>query len=151
SATLLERYLESADASLDAAFVKGPKPQSTKRHMDLVPLAKQLTKTNRPMPRYGVSTVIHENEVVFLGENEARKPLLEARTSVAGLYRFRISANVIRHGTGMTVLIHAGNYGGGVQGLTTRPLGAYDVTDKPTVVEFTVQMGARETISMSPY
>ena len=96
SPTLLERYLESADAALDAVFVKGPKPQSTRQHLSLVPIAKQLTKTNRPMPRYVYSTLIREDEVIFLGENEASKPLLEAKAPVAGLDRFRISANAVR-------------------------------------------------------
>jgi hypothetical protein len=50
SANLLERYLESADNALDAAFVKGAKPEAAKRHIDMVPLAKQITKTMRPMP-----------------------------------------------------------------------------------------------------
>ena len=151
SATLLERYLETADAALGAVFVKGAKPQTFKWHIDMVPLAKQITKTNRPMPRYGVSTQIHENEVLFLGENEASKPLLESKTSATGLYRYRISANSVRHGNGMSIIIFAGNYGRGVQGLITRPLGVYDVGDKPTVVEFTERMTAGESIRMFPY
>jgi hypothetical protein len=151
SSTLLERYLETADAALDAVFVTGPKPEARKWHIDLVPLAKKLTKTIRPMPRFGVSTLIRENEVVFFGENMASKPLVETQTSVAGTYRFRISANAIRHGKGMTILFYAGNYGRGLQGLTTRPLGAHDVGDKPTVIEFTARMGARDSIRMSPH
>ncbi len=151
SPTLLERYLESADAALDAVFVKGSKPRATKQHLSLVPLAKELTKTNRPMPRYGYSTVIREDEVIFLGENEASKPLREATTAGAGLYRIRISANAIRHGKGMTLLFYAGDFSRGQQALTTRSLGAHDVTDKPAVLEFTERMGSRETIRIYPH
>ncbi len=151
SSTLLERYLETADAALDAVFVKGPKPERTKRHIDMVPLARQITKTNRPMPRYGVSTEIRENEVVFLSEAMAAKPLLDTKAATTGLYRFRISANAVRHGKGMTILIYAGNYGMGVQGLLTRPIGAFDVGDKPTVIEFTERMAVKECIRMHPH
>src|SRR5262245_30244619 len=70
SSTLLERYLETADAALDTVFVKGPKPQAIKRHIDMVPLAKEMTKTKRPMPRFGVSTLIRAHEIVFIGVNE---------------------------------------------------------------------------------
>ncbi len=151
SATLLERYLETADAALEAAFVKGPKPASVKKHIDLVPLAKSMTKTLKPMPRYGLSTVIREHEVVFFSAAQASKPLLEAKAPLAGLYRFRISANAVNYGPGMTLLIHAGNYGRGVQGLMTRPLGMVDVADKPGVVELTERLGAGESISITPY
>src|SRR5262249_58623681 len=47
SSTLLERYLASADAALDAVFVSGPRPETVQRHIDLVPIARQMTKTNR--------------------------------------------------------------------------------------------------------
>ena len=151
SPTLLERYLESADAALDSVFVKGSQPRSSKKHISLVPLAKEITRTNRPMPRYGYSTVIREDEVVFLGENEASKPLREATTAGAGLYRYRISANAVRHGKGMTLLFYAVDFSRGQQALTTRSLGAHDVTDKPAVLEFTERMGARETLRIFPH
>jgi mono/diheme cytochrome c family protein len=151
SSTLLEGYLETAAAALDDVFVKGSKPEMKKLHIDLVPLAKQITKTNRPMPRYGTSTVIRENEVVFFSAAQASKPLLETKATSRGLYRFRISANAVHHGKGMTLLIYAGNYGMGVQGLTTRAFGMHDVADAPTVVEFTERMDAKESISIFPY
>jgi len=39
SSTLLEGYLEAAATALDAVFVKGPQPEATRRHIDMVPLA----------------------------------------------------------------------------------------------------------------
>ncbi len=151
SANLLERYLESADNALEAAFVRGVKPQAAKRHIDMVPLAKQITKTMRPMPRYGMSTQIRDKEVLFVGANEVSKPLLESKAGQAGLFRFRISANAVNQTKPMTLILYAGNYGGGVQGLMTRPLGMFDVGDKPTIVEFTERLSAKESIRIFPY
>ena len=131
-------------------FVKGPQPPLTKRHIELVPLAKAMTKTNRPMPRYGTSTLIREHEVVFFSEGMASKPLLESRVSVPGLYRFRVSANAVNHGKSMTLLVIAGNLGFGVQGLMTHPVAMFDVADTPTVVEFTTTLDARESIRFLP-
>ncbi len=151
SAPLLERYLESADAALDRVFVKGPKPQPIKRHIDMATLGKQMTRTIRPMPRFGQSTQVRENEVIFLGGNEVAKPFIDTKAPAAGLYRFRLSANTVRLGKGMTLLVFAGNYGMGLQGLTTRPIGMYDVGDKPGVIEFTTKLGTREAIRLYAY
>ncbi|HEV3117492.1 MAG TPA: DUF1592 domain-containing protein, partial [Gemmataceae bacterium] len=150
SANLLERYLESADNALEAAFVKGAKPQAAKRRIDMVPLAKQITKTIKPMPRYGVSTQIRDNEVLFVGANEVSKPLLESKAPQTGLYRFRISAHAVRQSP-MTLILYAGNYGMGVQGLMTRPMGMFDVADTPTIVEFTERMTAKESLRIFPH
>jgi hypothetical protein len=81
----------------------------------------------------------------------AAKPLLESRVSVPGLYRFRVSANAVNHGNLATVLVYAGNYGMGVQGLMTKPVAIFDVTDKPTVAEFTAQLSARDCIRFQPH
>lgn len=150
SSTLLERYLETADAALDAVFVKGPRPETVQRHIDLVPLAKQMRNANRGLPRFGYGSVVRDNDVVFFSENQPPKIILETKTPTSGLYRFRISAHAVhpRNGKGMSFLIYAGNYG--LQGLTTRLVGAFDVGDTPTVVEFTTRMGAKESIRISP-
>jgi hypothetical protein len=91
-----------------------------------------------------------ENEIVFFSEAMAAKPLLESRATAPGVYRFRISANTVNHGELMTLLVLAGNYGFGTQGLTARPLGMFDVAGTPTVVEFTAPLAARESISFLP-
>jgi hypothetical protein len=152
SAPLLESYLETADQALDAVFVKGPQPELTRRHFDMVPLAREITRTIRPMPRYGTSTLIREqeNEIVFFSEAMAGKPLLESKAATAGLYRFRVSAHAVNHGRLMTVLVFTGNYGMGTQGLMTRPVAMFDIADTPTVVEFTAPLAARESIRFLP-
>lgn len=151
SATLLERYLEAADTAVVAALAPGAKPVAAKRHIDMVPLAKQITKTIRPMPRFGVSTRIQDSEVLFLGQNEASKPLLDTKAPTTGLYRFRIAARAVRHEPVMTLIVYAGNYGRGVQGLMTRPLGMVDVAGAASAVEFSERLAGGESIRLMPY
>jgi mono/diheme cytochrome c family protein len=150
SATLLERYLETADDALAAVFVKGPKPESTTKHIDLVPLAKQETTGARRVPRLGLGTVIRENDVVFFSEGQPEKIILDTRTTVAGVYKFRIACQAVNRDS-LTFLVYAGNYGFGVNSLTTRLIGAYDVSDRPTVVELTARLGPKESIRIAPH
>ena len=91
---------------------------------------------------------MQNNEIVF---RLANVPMTIGETGIAvpGRYRFRISANAEHNGNGMTVLVYVGNYG--YQPLISRLVGAFDVANDPTVVEFTEQMKANESIRISPY
>ncbi len=151
SANLLERYMESADNALEETFVKGAKPQAIKRHIDVVALARTNQKFGKKLPHFGVSTQIRDKEIVFVGGNDASKPFLDTKVPLTGLYRFRISAHAVHNDGPMTLILYAGNYGKGVQGLLTRPLGMYDVADKPGVLEFTTRLTKEEAIRMFPY
>jgi mono/diheme cytochrome c family protein len=151
SSNLLERYVDIADLAINAAFVTWDQPRLTKKRIELAPLANTMSKTKRPMPHFGVSTRILEDEVIFFGLNEAQKPLLESRALASGLYRFRIAANSFKYNKPMTLLIYAGNYGRGVQGLLTRPVGMVDVSSQPGVVEFTAQLSVGDSLSIHPY
>jgi hypothetical protein len=150
SSTLLERYLESADAALDQVFAR-ERPKTTKQRIELVPLAKKMTKSARPRPRFGESSQIRDNDVIFNTDDQPPKIIHETRTAAAGLYRFRISAQAIRpaNGKAVTVRIYAGNY---LQAnVTTRLAHAFDVSEKLEVIEFTERMKAAESIRISPY
>src|SRR5262249_31920932 len=119
-------------------------------HIDLATLGRQMTKTNKPMPKFGTSTLVREKEVVFFSEAQASKAFLETRAVNSGLYKFRVSAHIVNAGKSMTLLIYAGNYGRGVQGMMTRIVAACDVTNQPGVVEFTARLGYDESISIMP-
>jgi len=151
SSSLLGSYLETIDAALQAAMHPGRRPETTKRHIEFAALGRQMTKTNRPMPRLGTSTLVRDNEVIFTSAGNIEKPVLDAMAATTGLYRFRLSAHAVNTGKPMTLLIYTGNYGRGVQGLLTRPVEMIDVPETPGVVEFTVPLVAKESISMSPY
>ena len=151
STVLLERYLETADAALEEALVGGAKPRAATRRIEFVPIAKQMTKPLRPIPRFGMSTQILDNEIHLFGANEVSKPILDTKVTQPGLYRVRVSANALNYGKPMPLMFYAGNYGRGVQGLITRPIGVYDVAEKPAVIEFSVRLTAQEALRMFPF
>jgi hypothetical protein len=123
SSTLLERYLETADAALDAAFVRGPKPESKKRYTEFAPT---------PYPEPGLATIRGAT-----------------RLTVGGTYRYRISAQTANAGAPMTLLVYVGSYGG--RSTYNRLVGGFDVTDKPTTIEFTATVDASESIRVFPF
>lgn len=147
SAPLIERYLEAADAALDAVFIKGPRPEPVTMQLDLAALARKAADT-KATPRFGQSTVVRENEVVFRVANAPMR-IHETGVAIPGRFRFRISANADNNGDGTTFLVYVGNYG--FQPETARLSSAYDVGDKPTVVEFTETLKAKESIRIAPY
>jgi len=151
SSTLLERYLEVADQALDAVFARGARPATTTRRIDMVALAKQeYTSNNRRYARFGLGTIIRDDDIVFFSEGQPDKIIQDTRVAAAGLYRFRVAAQAVNRPS-TTFLIYAGNYGFGVNVLQTRVIGAYDVSDEPAVVEFTARLDPKESIRISPY
>ncbi|MBI3878920.1 MAG: DUF1592 domain-containing protein [Verrucomicrobia bacterium] len=151
SSSLLGSYLEAIDVALGNALSPGKRPKTTTQRVDYPALGKLKTKTNRPMPRLGTSTIVKEQEVIFVSAAMIEKPVVDALADTPGLYRFRMRANTVNTGKPLTLLIYTGNYGRGVQGLLTRPVAMVDVPAATTTVEFTVPLLAHETIKMLPY
>src|SRR5207253_10595764 len=121
------------------------------KRIDMVALAKQeYTANMRRHARFGVGTVIRDDDIVFFSEGQPDKILQDTRATIPGIYRFRVAAQAVNR-PGMTFLIYAGNYGFGVNVLQTRVIGAYDVADQPTDVEFTARLNPKESIRISPY
>ena len=151
SATLMERYLETADQALDAVLAVGAKPVAATKRIDLIAMAKQeYTAGGKRQTRFGLGTVIRDNDIVFYSEGQPDKIIQDTRVAAAGVYRFRIAAQAVNR-PDLTFLIYAGNYGFGVNTLQTRVIGAYDVSDQPGVVEFTAKLEPKESIRISPY
>jgi mono/diheme cytochrome c family protein len=150
SSTLLERYLEAADSALEHAFVKGIKPIASRKKIDMVAEAKKITNGMRPMPRYGVGTVIRDDDIVFYSEGQPDKIILDSRATSAGVYKFRVAAQAVNRDH-LTFLVYSGNYGGGVNTLQTRLVSAHDISDKPGVVEFTAYLRVRDSIRLAPH
>ncbi len=148
SSTLLERYLEAADLALDAVFVHGPRPETKKLHIDLAPLGRQV-RTENNKPRFGEDTLVRDDGVVFLNDTFPPKVIDEGRAPVTGRYRFRISAYSFRNsGEPLSFLVYAA---ANRLGAKTWLVGAFDVADKPTVVEFTERLEKAERIRIQPY
>ncbi len=123
SSTLLERFLETAEAALDAAFVKGPQPKMEKRYLDFAP-------TKFPEP--GLATMRNAT-----------------RLTVGGMYKFRINAQATHSAKTSTLLVYAGNYGS--KSPANRLVGGFDVTPQPTTIEFTIPMLAIDSLRVFPF
>ena len=95
---MLERYLESADAALDAVFVKGSKPERKKQYTDFGPT---------PYPEPGLATIRRATQV-----------------RQSGLYRFRFDTQAIHSDKGMTLLVYVGSYG--AKSPANRLVGGFD-------------------------
>jgi hypothetical protein len=144
SSFLMERYLEAADKALSVAIANGPKPPLVKKRLSF--------KNDRRLK--------HTDEKVFLERDDAMVSFTSAPWQAftlwefyppdRGAYRFRISAYGFQsRGKPVTYQVRAGSMlMAGKNHLT----GYFDVPeDKPTVIEFTEHLEARETIRIHPY
>jgi ankyrin repeat protein len=123
SPVLLERYLEAADAALNAAIVEGPRPQQIQARYSfhdepgLVP---------PPSTKHSNSRLTDEG-IVFLSSAPAH--LRQFRPKVRGKYRFRITARSVDNG-GKPLVFQ-------VFGSVENPAGVYfQAAAEPTVIEF---------------
>jgi len=123
SSTLLERYLETADAALDGVFVNGPPPERKKL---VTPFA------DTPYPEPGLATIRRATQI-----------------RVTGLYHFRFEAEAINSPGALTLLIYVGNYG--AKAPAKRLVGGFDVHDRRTPIDLTIPMAAGESIRVFPF
>ncbi len=129
-----ERYLEAAETALNTAIVLGPRPQSSTRKLTF-----RVDKGAYP-PRIA----LENDAVVFF--TSAVAELQQSRVPAAGRYRVRISAQPYRNeGRPLVVFINCGN--------PIHPDERYCSVagDRPTILDFTAQMGAGNTVRIAPY
>jgi hypothetical protein len=144
SSTLLERYLEAAEQALDAALAHGPPPPLFKKKFELGPMSKaQLAKKKTPL---FADAETRDDCIVYVKDPPvAPQVLLAARVPVAGRYRFRILASSFRdREQRVSMRVHAGYAGGGRNWLA----GVFDVSEKPSVIEFTESLGKGDGINI---
>lgn len=129
-----ERYLEAAETALNAAIVLGKRPESESR--------KLFFRTDKGA--YPPRIALDNGAVVFL--TSAPAELQQSRAPSAGRYRIRISAQPYRNqGRPLTVFINCGN----PNHPDERFLSV--AGDRPTILEFTAQMGAGNTVRLAAY
>ncbi|HEX8911090.1 MAG TPA: DUF1592 domain-containing protein [Humisphaera sp.] len=142
SPVLVERYLEAADAALDAAIVKGPRPATTTKRYSYLDEGGQIAVAYRDK-KYIIPL---KDAAVFITENHPQKVLNQFRAPVAGRYRFRISCytwdNKINRP--LTMLVYAGSQVA-TAGRTFLS-GVYDVPREPGVVELEERLDKKDTI-----
>ena len=151
SPSLLGSYLETIDLALGTVLDQGQRPETKKKHIDYPTLGMQMTRQKIPVPRLGEDTLVKDDEVIFYSAGRLERPVIDALSATAGQYHFRVKCNTVHTGKPMTLLVYTGNYGVSVQGLFTRPMTMVDVPPQTEVIEFTVPLLARETISLSAY
>ena len=136
SPVLMERYLEAADAALNAAIFKGPRPKEIKARHSFH--GESLLK-ERSGPKAGNIRKV-EDGVVFLSS----QPMLlrQFRPPMRGLYRFRIAANSVDNdGKSLYFKIFGSN---------DMPAGSFHLADaKPTIIEFEGIWGPRDSLQLS--
>jgi hypothetical protein len=146
SSQLMERYLEAADAALEAAIVDGPRPETVRRRYKYVeePTVIMLlnkASTSRMFAVQGDAYIMFSDYIPYGGGK-----LAQFRAPAAGRYRMRVSA----YGHRGPVTLRA--YGGATHQTPNQLIGHYDLpADKPTIVEFEADLPLHSTITLLPY
>jgi hypothetical protein len=144
SSFLMERYLDAADAALNAAIADGPKPQTTKKRYSY----KDERQINHEQNRHLFRRL--DDAVVFFSSTYSPTTLWEFYPPVGGKYRFRISAYGFQSaGKPVTFRVQAGDM---LMGGKNHLVDYFDApADAPAVVEFVDQLDAHGTIHIVPY
>ena len=146
SSFLMEKYLEAADAALNAAIANRPKPPTYNSKRYSIKDGHPVRNTTEDVYRF-----LEGGEVVCFCSSEWHNASVSPfYPPDAGDYRFRISASAIQCGDKPVTfrVTYSGTRLTGTSGLVAY----FDAPpDKPTVFEFVRHMEPRTTISMLPY
>jgi mono/diheme cytochrome c family protein len=127
SSVQIERYLEAADAVLDAAVAPVHKLESTKERYDLYD----------SLPKWFVAGVWKQDDgvILFRNSNQSATGLNKWRAPAAGRYRFRVSASGHNAPTPVAMAVLLGEFN--VSGNPIQHHGYFDVpAGEPTIFEF---------------
>ena len=142
SPVLMERYLEAADAVLDAAIKPVHSMEIKTERFDLYD----------SLPKWFIAGVWKRNEGVILFRNsgDSATDLRQFKAPAPGRYRFRISASAHNSESPIPMAVLLGNFV--VSGNPTRHLGYFDAPPgEPAVIEFEERLLAKnETIKVTP-
>ena len=142
SPVLIERYLEAADAVINAALLPVHKLESKTERFDLYD----------SLPTWFVAGVYKRDDgvVLFRSGGDSATDLRKFKAPGPGRYRFRISASAHNSATPLPMAIILGNFV--VAGNTTRHLGYFDAQPGvPKLIEFEERLVAKnDTIKITP-
>ena len=143
SAIHLEKFLEAADAALDAALVKGPRPVPVTKRASL------LDEKGAVANAMGKNILALPDAAVLLNESYPPKVFGAIRVSKPGLYKIRLSASAWHSKETLPLLAYTGNFYGG--GSRSELLGVFDASpDKPQVHEAFAHLVSNETVRIIP-
>lgn len=142
SPVLMERYLDAADAVLNAAVAPVHQEESRTERFDLFD----------SLPQWFLAGVWKQDEGVILFRNsgDSASDLRKFRAPAPGQYRFRISASAHNSETPLPMAVLLGNFV--VSGNPTRHLGYFDAPPgQPAIIEFEERLLAKnDTIKVTP-
>ncbi len=142
SPVLIERYLEAADAVLNAAVVPVHKLESKSERFDLYD----------SLPKWFLAGAWKRDDGVILFRNsgDSASDLRQFKAPAPGRYRFRFAASAHNSETPLPMAALLGNFV--VSGNYSRHLGYFDAPPgKPAVIEFEERLGAKnDTIKVTP-
>lgn len=139
SAIHLEKYLEAADAALDVAMVKTPKPESRSQRYSFLDDKREVGKS------IGKQILALPDAAVFTNEVYPPKRLDGFRAPVAGRYKFRMSIYAWQSPRSLPAMIYAGSQN--PQRGKTELTRAFDAPPgQPTVREWIELLERNDTI-----
>lgn len=142
SPVLMERYLDAADAVLNAAVAPVHREEIRTQRFDLFD----------SLPKWFLAGVWKQDEgvILFRSSGDSASDLREFRAPAPGRYRFRISASAHQSETPLPMAVLLGNFV--VSGNPVRHLGYFDAPPgEPAVIEIEERLLARnDTIKVTP-
>jgi hypothetical protein len=136
SSAQLEVYLEAADAALDAAIVKKPRPETWKRRF-----------TRQEVTGDAEGPLDLEDAVVLFGRSSFAPPLYKY-IKEPGKYRFRLSVGTYQSKDPVELAVRYHDF----QSSDNPVIGYFDApVDAPTVIEFTFPMRSSSYINFSAH
>jgi mono/diheme cytochrome c family protein len=142
SPVLIERYLEAADAVVNAAIAPVHAEESRTERFDLYD----------SLPKWFLAGTWKQEEgvILFRSGGDSASDLRKFRAPAPGRYRFRISASAHNSDTPLPMAALLGNFV--VSGNPTRHLGYFDAPPgEPGIIEFEEKLLAKnDTIKVTP-
>lgn len=142
SPVLIERYLEAADAVLNAAIAPVHAEESRTERFDLYD----------SLPKWFLAGTWKQEEgvILFRSGGDSASDLRKFKAPAPGRYRFRISASAHNSDTPLPMAALLGNFV--VSGNPTRHLGYFDAPPgEPGIIEFEEKLLAKnDTIKVTP-
>jgi mono/diheme cytochrome c family protein len=142
SPVLMERYLEAADAMIDAAIKPVHQLESKTERFDLYD----------SLPKWFIAGVWKQDEgvILFRSSGDSSTDLRQFKAPAPGRYRFRISASAHNSETPLPMAVLLGNFV--VSGNPTQHLGYFNAPPgEPAIIEFEQRLLAKnDTIKVTP-
>lgn len=153
----LERYMEAADVALDAALPRGTRPTTLKNRFEINEKTKEQWSKGKRSDRafFTLQCLVQSDRVVYFSGGASSPPetwrvLHSGRAPTAGRYTYRVKASAYQDKDRLvSYLVYAGEMRRG--STDARYVGAFDVTEEPSVADFTVYQNAGDTIRIVPY